>query len=407
MFTNFFNRQGRTLLMLAAVLVVGTVCLSGCGGDKGLLAGTWVNVDDDEEGLVFFKDGTGAKEGVNFTWKIENKRLFIIAAGMPPVSLEYKVSRDELDLDGDKYKRAEVQQGREEAFNVLVSYESAVLAAAAEKGNNNFTKKDVIINLPKDGAFVYTISEDAMSCTATAKKDIGNFKKGGTITSQYDKTNDAFVHNSSRLDEARRLKPNFFANQPAANAHTPAPSNQQVTGGGELSVEAKLIKRIPADYKLYGDMIAHGDLNADSTDDYALVIAKKDGDREYAVGIMIFFKDGNDYKLALENRQCLDGMAEDPTEIKITKGNLYLKLWQGGKLAESSYTFTFRYRNSDFELIGQDYMDRDGGDISVRSINFLSKKKMEKGIDGKETWSKISTAGPILLRKLVSLDSWE
>jgi hypothetical protein len=34
MFTNFFNRQGRTLLMLAAVLVVGTVCLPGCGGGK-------------------------------------------------------------------------------------------------------------------------------------------------------------------------------------------------------------------------------------------------------------------------------------------------------------------------------------------------------------------------------------
>ena len=202
-------------------------------------------------------------------------------------------------------------------------------------------------------------------------------------------------------------------------------------------IDANLIKRIPAGYSFVEGL--RGDLNGDSIDDYVIVIKANDPkkfefyerigkfvDRNRR-GLMIFFKTGNDYKLVLENRQCFESDHEDgggyfAPELwihKIEKGNLRISYGHG---RYSGWVFTFKYRHSDFELIGYDYDARNNcNDEREISINFLTKKllirrcpdknSMEKcGTDcccsnlSKETWSNIIVKEPRLLRKTVDFE---
>jgi len=184
--------------------------------------------------------------------------------------------------------------------------------------------------------------------------------------------------------------------------------------------EQKLIKRIPAGYRILTEendsgvsrnFIRRGDLNGDGADDCVLFVEPADGE-EYA-GVMIFFKDGGDYKLALENLRCFYTEFYWPSQVEIKKGNLYMTENRRGTCSSYIYTYTFKYRNSDFELIGYDAAEDDcggwdenharvGGSSSKTSVNFLAKKRLYKE-GGKETWSAIAVKGPILLRKIVGL----
>lgn len=116
--------------------------------------------------------------------------------------------------------RTDAKYEMSEAPRLLRSYEVAVFAAEAEMGGM-FTKKDLFFTAEDAENFLFTVSDDGRSCTATAKKDIGNFKKGSTITSKYDKTqekcefdpSDCFIHGSSQLVEAQWLVPDFFVSR--------------------------------------------------------------------------------------------------------------------------------------------------------------------------------------------------
>jgi uncharacterized protein (TIGR02145 family) len=108
---NFFTQKLRTLL-LAAVLAVGALCLSGCGGDgkPSALVGQWVFVSGDDPppkgssgSMELFKDGTGVIEGVSVTWKVENKRL-VMFAGNGGNTSNYNVSGYELTITEDDGK---------------------------------------------------------------------------------------------------------------------------------------------------------------------------------------------------------------------------------------------------------------------------------------------------------------
>jgi hypothetical protein len=192
--------------------------------------------------------------------------------------------------------------------------------------------------------------------------------------------------------------------------------------------EQKLIKRIPAGYNLYstggaGNMIARGDLNGDGAEDYALIIEKSDDEDVFPRirGIMIFFSDGGDYKLALENRRLFEphpGWDHDvsffePSSFHIAKGNLYINYPEMFNCNSANYKYTIRYRNSEFELIGYDYVYTSCGRYeeageTTTSINFPAGKKLVRdcphGKKCKDTWSSISLREPLLLRKLIGID---
>jgi uncharacterized protein (TIGR02145 family) len=71
---NFITRQSRALL-LTAVLVVGSVCVSN-GDNPSALVGQWVSMGDGKS-VELFKDGTGAVGDENITWKTEGKRFVL------------------------------------------------------------------------------------------------------------------------------------------------------------------------------------------------------------------------------------------------------------------------------------------------------------------------------------------
>lgn len=178
-------------------------------------------------------------------------------------------------------------------------------------------------------------------------------------------------------------------------------------------------KRIPTGYQLFEKI--SGDLNGDGADDYVLII--KGSERR---GIMIFFSNGNDYQLALENRECFASENEDggvyfapKLSVEIKKGNLYFSYDHG---RYGNWKHTFKYRNSEFELIGYD--NEDFYSKKITSINFPAKKQQVKvcadkdsdrgnyevcGIcckNFKETWSTTTIKEPILLKKIVDIEDY-
>lgn len=148
---------------------------------------------------------------------------------------------------------------------------------------------------------------------------------------------------------------------------------------------------IPDNFVLFEKI--SGDLNKDGLDDVVLII--KDTDKKQIVqdeyrgqldqnrrGLIILLAKQNGYQLALENIACFSSENEDggvyfPPElfVSIKKGNLYINYGHG---RYGHWQYTFRLQNTNFELIGYDQVD---GVVVVQrevSINFLSKKKIEK-----------------------------
>jgi len=89
---SFITRQGRTLL-LTAVLVVGSVCVS--NGDRPpALVGQWVSMKNGAK-IELFKDGTGVIDNASITWKTEGKR-FANTEGNSTFVCDYNLSGYEL-----------------------------------------------------------------------------------------------------------------------------------------------------------------------------------------------------------------------------------------------------------------------------------------------------------------------
>lgn len=189
-------------------------------------------------------------------------------------------------------------------------------------------------------------------------------------------------------------------------------------------------KLIPAGYRLFEEI--RGDLNGDGIDDLALVIKATDKTKTVRDedsgelwdynhrGIMVFFKTADGYRLALENRRCFltdnekfDRYFVPSIGVTIRKGNLYVKYIQ---FKGDDWQYTFRYRNSEFELIGYDrsYAGAAGSTERKNSTNFLTKKQLMRVCafsgggccDGdcknifKETWSDIIVKDPVTLRTI-------
>lgn len=137
-----------------------------------------------------------------------------------------------------------------------------------------------------------------------------------------------------------------------------------------------------------------GDLNKDGLKDCVLIIKKTDSthivtnhsgqnvDRNRR-GIVVLFKNTNGYQLADKNYNCFSSENEDggvyfPPDlwIEIKNEKLYVHYGHG---RYGYWEYTFRFQNSNFELIGYDQSDHRGPYIEQQlSINFLTKKKLER-----------------------------
>jgi hypothetical protein len=187
---------------------------------------------------------------------------------------------------------------------------------------------------------------------------------------------------------------------------------------------------IPQGFILSGTSI--GDLNKDGVDDKVLLVKGTDkGEFEkndYGElvdlnrrGIIVLFKKDNKYEMILKNLNCFSSENEDggvyyapELSLEIDKGNIYIHYAHG---RYGYWKYTFRYRNSDFYLIGYDNLD--GGAVieSETSINFLSKKKQVKvntnssaeGGDEEftETWTNITVTKLLKLRDIKDFENFE
>ena len=184
---------------------------------------------------------------------------------------------------------------------------------------------------------------------------------------------------------------------------------------------------VPAGYRIVEEI--KGDLNKDGLEDYVFIIQ---GTKNVSVdencmegedcnrrGVVIAFNKGGGYERVLENRDCfysentLSAYFAPVLSVRVKKGNLYVE-YEHGKYGNWSYTF--RYQNSDFELIGYDAYESDGPyAVQEVSVNFLTKKMLtkkntnerckgeeceEKDPVFKETWKNITLKEPIKLRKI-------
>ncbi|MGC4059180.1 MAG: hypothetical protein QM743_13840 [Chitinophagaceae bacterium] len=193
----------------------------------------------------------------------------------------------------------------------------------------------------------------------------------------------------------------------------------------------KLSDFVPEGYVLFDSVM--GDLNKDNVRDYALIIkgtqqsqfVKSDQgemiDRNRR-GLVILFGSANGYHEVLSNKECFSSENEDggvyfapELSVEISKGNLVVGYAHG---RYGFWSYTFRYQEPDFELIGFDASDNRGPVVETEtSINFLTGKKQVKvntnenaeGEDEvfKETWSSIKSKEKIRLSKVEDFDSLE
>ena len=117
--------------------------------------------------------------------------------------------------DGQTQKTAKISNAKaaaemKTAAKTLATYESLFRAFANEAGVENATKENISFTAPSSEWFDYTVSDDASSCAATAKKDLGDFQEGDALTSTWNNSEDRFIHSSSRQDAAQKLIPEFF-----------------------------------------------------------------------------------------------------------------------------------------------------------------------------------------------------
>lgn len=155
-------------------------------------------------------------------------------------------------------------------------------------------------------------------------------------------------------------------------------------------IKNKISDFIPKGFKLFEEI--KGDLNKDGIEDRVLIV--KEVNKENIVidehrgeldrnrrGLIILLNENSQYKQILKNIDCFSSENEEggvyfapELSVEIKKENLYIHYGHG---RYGYWSYTFRLKNSDFELIGYDSSDNNGAVInSELSINFLSRKKI-------------------------------
>ena len=149
---------------------------------------------------------------------------------------------------------------------------------------------------------------------------------------------------------------------------------------------------IPKGFVVY-DKIS-GDINNDKADDIVYVIKATDSSKiiqheslgrldRNRRGLIILFNRNGLYELAAKNRNCFSSENEDggvyyapELDVSVKKGTLFINYRHG---RYGYWTYTLKYMNNDFVLIGYDATSSRGPvPQKITSINFLTGKKLVK-----------------------------
>lgn len=163
----------------------------------------------------------------------------------------------------------------------------------------------------------------------------------------------------------------------------------------EDAVSATDTKKSPEDFVPENYIISdtiYGDLNKDNIEDCILIIKGTDKSKiikdEYRGrldrnrrGIIVLLNKNDGYELAVKNYDCFSSENEDggvyfapELSFEIKNAKLYINYGHG---RYGYWQYTFRYQNSDLELIGYDASNNHGPVVeSQTSINFLTGKKI-------------------------------
>ncbi|MXO07356.1 hypothetical protein [Flavobacterium sp. HBTb2-11-1] len=178
-----------------------------------------------------------------------------------------------------------------------------------------------------------------------------------------------------------------------------------------IDVKKEISDFIPKNYVSFDTI--KGDFNKDGLEDCILIIKgtvkskiiqdeyRGELDRNRR-GIIALLNKNDGYELAVKNYDCFSSENEDggvyyapELYIEVKNGKLYVDYAHG---RYGYWKYTFRYQNSDFELIGYDSSSNHGPVILTEtSINFLTRKKIvnqnvnENTYDGDEIFEKTET----------------
>jgi hypothetical protein len=209
---------------------------------------------------------------------------------------------------------------------------------------------------------------------------------------------------------------------------SPIPAQVKVPASGN-SVDPAL--PVPKGYRIVERI--GGDLNMDGIPDSILVVkatAKEklehnsDGklvDRNRR-GLIVFLRTNGQFKKVIENLQCFSSENEDggvyfapELSVEISRNRLYVHYAHG---RYGYWKYTFRFKGSDFELIGYDASNNNGPRTDRQvSINFLTKKRLERtntntSAEGgdevfEDKWTDISLEGLAKLSQVEDFDTLE
>jgi type II secretory pathway pseudopilin PulG len=119
-----------------------------------------------------------------------------------------------LSIAVPRFSEATVKAKFAEAPRVLAAFESAYKAAAAAEEHAHITSTDqLIFEAPASQYFIYRISDDVLSCTATATVDLGKFTKGNYIVTTYDPATGNFRRDSSMPAIVNETMSSYFLRQ--------------------------------------------------------------------------------------------------------------------------------------------------------------------------------------------------
>ena len=160
---------------------------------------------------------------------------------------------------------------------------------------------------------------------------------------------------------------------------------------GQTEQKKEIADFLPKDAIIFQKI--SGDLNKDGIDDCILIIKKTDKSKiikhefrgeldRNRRGIIVLLNKKKYYELVVKNYDCFSSENEEggvyfapELSVEIKSNKLYVTYGHG---RYGYWKYTFRLENTDFQLIGYD--ETNGGAVinSEKSINFLTKKKIEK-----------------------------